>query len=200
LGWLKLGAVGMKMIIDEQSISADLAARIKLVDGIPGEMVFDVSGSEVEFNNVRVTGQKEVFDDEQWLARFRLTRGETTWKKPLELDGSLQIDLSDSSPIVAIFGNRGYKPDWLLNLLSVDTIHGAAEVVAANNQLVIPYASAVSDHIEVGAKGRISEQNREGVIYARYRKMDAILEISAGDRNIDIIRARAKYDAYRAAP
>ncbi len=200
VGWLKLGAVGMKMIVDDQSISADLAARIKLVDGIPGEMVFDLSGSEVELDNVRVIGEKALFDDERWLARFRLTRGETTWKKPLELDGSLQIDLSDSTPIVAIFGNRGYKPDWLLNMLSVDAIHGVAEVVAANNQLVIPYASAVSEHIEVGAKGRISEQNREGVIYARYRKMDAILKISAGDRNIDITRARAKYDAYRATP
>jgi hypothetical protein len=199
-GWLQLDAGGLEMIIDEQSISADLAARIALVNGIPEEMTFDLSGSELALDNVRVIGEKHGFDDEQWLARARLTRGEVTWKKPLKLAANLQLDLSDSSPIVALFGNGGYRPDWLLKMLSINDIRGTAELVAANNQLVIPYANAVGENIEVGAKGRISDQNRDGVIYARFRRLDAIMKISDGDRNIDIIRARAKYDAYPAKP
>jgi hypothetical protein len=198
-GWLKLQADGLEMIVDEQSISADLAAHITLVGGIPGKMIFDLSGSEIALDNVRVTGEKETFDQDNWLASFKLTQAQTTWKKPLKLDALVQLSVSDTSPAVAAFSNRGYRPAWLLNMLSIQDIKGTAELVVADNKVVIPYANAVSDIVEVGAKGSITEQHREGVIYARYRKLDAVLKIFQGDKNVDLINAREKYDTYRVA-
>jgi hypothetical protein len=37
------------------------------------------------------------------------------------------------------------------------------------------------------------------MIYARYKKLDAVIKVSGGKRNIDLIRARGKYDDYQAA-
>jgi hypothetical protein len=84
--------------------------------------------------------------------------------------------------------------------LTIRDIEGRAKVAIANENIVIPLAHVSADKIEIGAKGRISEQSRDGVVYARYKKLDAILKVSGGKRNIDVIRAREKYDAYTAAP
>ena len=79
-------------------------------------------------------------------------------------------------------------------------IEGTVKIDIANEQLVIPHAHAISDNIEVGAKASISQQRRDGVIYARYKKLDAIIKITDGKKNIDIIGAREKYEGYNAVP
>jgi hypothetical protein len=67
----------------------------------------------------------------------------------------------------------------------------------ANERVIIPFAHAISDNIEVGAKAMVTEQSRDGVIYFRYKKADALLRISGGKKNLDIIRVRKKFDEYQ---
>jgi hypothetical protein len=145
-------------------------------------------------------GKKEQFDEDNWSARLLLVRGQTTWKKPLQLDIEAQINIADSRPVVAMFGNKEKRPQWLLNMLTIEDIEGTAQVAIANEQIVIPLAHAISDHIEVGAKGSISEARRDGVIYARYKKLDAVVKITDGKKNTDVIRAREKYETYQPMP
>jgi hypothetical protein len=183
----------------DQSVKGDLAANIELVGGVPADMMFDISGSELLLDNVQVMGEKEQFDEDNWSARFLLVRGQATWKKPLQLDVEAQINISDSRPVVAMFGNKGKRPEWLLNMLTIEDIEGTAQVAIANEQIVIPLAHAISDTTEVGAKGSISETSRNGVIYARYKKLDAVVRISDGKKNTDVIKAKEKYDTYQPA-
>jgi hypothetical protein len=198
-GWVRLESTGLEIRSNDQSVRADLAADIKLVGGIPAEMMFDISGSELRLDNVQVMGKKEQFDEDNWSARLLLVRGQTTWKKPLQLDIEAQINIADSRPVVAMFGNKEKRPQWLLNMLTIEDIEGTAQVTIANEQIVIPLAHAISDHIEVGAKGSISEARRDGVIYARYKKLDAVVKITDGKKNTDVIRAREKYESYQPA-
>jgi hypothetical protein len=68
----------------------------------------------------------------------------------------------------------------------------------ADNQIVIPYAFADSDKIDVGAKGFISADKRDGVLYVRYRKLHALLKIKNGKRNLDVINTKKNFKAYDA--
>jgi len=199
-GWVNLESSHLELTADEQSIRADLSANIQLVGGVPADMTFDISGSQVNLTDVQVIGEHEQFAEEDWSARFKLVRGETTWKKPLQLDAEATIHIVDSRPVVAMFTNKKERPKWLLDLLTIKDIEGIARVEIANQQIVIPRAHAISDQLEVGAKATISEQTRDGVIYARYKKLDAVIRIDDGNRNTDLIRAREKYDGYQATP
>ena len=64
------------------------------------------------------------------------------------------------------------------------------------NRIVFPYAFAGSDEIDVGAKGIITEQTRDGVIFARYRKLKGLLKIRDGERNFDVLMPQQKFDTY----
>ena len=196
-GWLKLDSSELEMVIDGQRVKSDLAFDIRLVGGTPSDMIFDFSGSHADLTDVRIVGENTVFDNEAWSAKITLDEATTQWKKPLRLSAEARVNILDSRPVVAMFNNQSRKPTWLLDMLTIEDIEGKMELNIADNQIVIPFAHAVSDQMEVGAKGRISQETRDGVVYARYKKLDAVMKIENGNRNIDVIRAREKYQQYR---
>jgi hypothetical protein len=161
-------------------------------------MFFDISGSSLMLDNVWVSGENGQFDEEAWSALLTLRRGETTWKAPLKLKLESDLRVSDSRPVVAMFKNQdGWRPEFLSNMLTVEHIEGEAELEVADERVRIPHAHLTSDNIDVGAKATITEQNSDGVIFLRYKKMKFLLKISDGKKNLDIIGAQKKYDEYR---
>jgi hypothetical protein len=197
-GWLRLNSTGLRAQADTQSVRADLLAEMRLVDGVPPDMIFDISGSEINLTNVRVEGDASQFDNEAWSARFTLTRGETNLSAPPRMNLEADLLMSDSRPIVAMFKNQeGWRPEFLAKMMTVEDIEGSARMDMANERVIIPFAHAISDNIEVGAKAMVTEQSRDGVIYFRYKKADALLRISGGKKNLDIIRVRKKFDEYQ---
>ena len=99
-----------------------------------------------------------------------------------------------------MFDNKRESPEWVQELLTIEDIEGTVTVAIADQKIVIPLAHALSDKVEVGAKGSISDTRRDGVVYARYKKLDAVIKIADGKKNIDLIRARQKYEDYVTAP
>jgi hypothetical protein len=200
-GWLRLKSEGLRARADTQTIRGDLLAEMLLVDGVPADMMFDISGSEIHLTNVRVEGASGQFDSEDWSARFALTRGEAILTDPPAMMLEAELQASDSRPIVAMFKNQdGWRPDFLSRMMTVEDIEGSARMEMANERVEIPHAHAISDHIEVGAKAVITEQNRDGVIYFRYKKADALLKITDGKKKLELFKVREKYDNYQLPP
>lgn len=199
-GWLRLASNDLQLRLDDQLIEADLNADVVLAGGVPANMFFDISGSTLRLGRVRVAGDSAEFDEREWSTEFTLTRAETIWRDPLSLNAEGELSMSDSRPIVAIFNNQDQPPKWLVNMLTVEDIRGTAQMHMADDRIVIPHAHAISDHIEVGAKGVIENETSNGVFFARYKKLSAIIKVQNGKRNLDIIRPRKKYDEYQLPP
>ena len=64
----------MEAQIDKQSIHADFSADISVVDGSLGELILDISGSELRLDNVKVIGEKDSFNQKNWAATLTLTQ------------------------------------------------------------------------------------------------------------------------------
>ena len=107
--------------------------------------------------------------------------------------------MSDSRPFAAMFRNQG-GPAWLSRRMEVDDIIGEGRLTMAEDRLVIPEAHAISSDIEVGMKAVIEEAGNTGVIYFRYKKLNALLKVNEGKRNLDLIGAREKYEKYTVDP
>ena len=196
-GYLRLDGKDMEALVDDQSIRADLRADISLVDGMLGELFFDISGSELRLDNVRVVGENESFNQKNWAAILTLTQAEAILSDPVRLNAEANLSMTDSRPIVAMLGNQKNRPQWIKNMLTVEDISGNVELDFVSGRLAIPNAFMNSDNIEFGAKGIIDKGQQDGMIYARYKKLDIVVKISEGKKNIDLIRARGKYDEYQ---
>jgi len=195
-GWIRLKSSDVSAAVDDQSIRADLQADILLVDGVPADMMFDISGSILVLDHVKVVGENQDFDQESWSAVLSLSRGETTWTDPARLHLEIDFSMSDSRPIVAMFSNQGWRPKFLTNMMTVEDIEGRATINMADSRIIIPLAGATSDNIEVGAKATITEKTSNGMLYFRYKNFDALLKIRDGKKNLDIIKPLEKYQSY----
>jgi len=159
-------------------------------------MDFDISGSSIILDNVRVVGQEVNRDYEDWSARFELKKARAMWKRPITMHLEADLQMTNSKPIVAVIANQRGKNGWLGKALTIDDVNGKAVINIAQNSIIIPYAFAGSDKIDVGAKGVITADNRDGVLYVRFRRLHGILKINNGKRNLDVLNARKKFDQY----
>jgi hypothetical protein len=197
-GWVRLDAEGIDLVIDEQEVQGDLQAEIVITGGRPVDMAFDITGSRLRLKNVSVSGGETGFEDDGWFAELALTRGDTVFMEPLRLDVDAELSASDSRPLVTLFRNQdGWRPDFLTRALTVADITGTARLKMADERLLVPLASLNGEHIEAGAKVEFSGAGNRGILYLKYRNLDAVLRIADGKRNLDILRARKKFDDYR---
>jgi hypothetical protein len=195
-GYVTLKTNSLRSRLDQQELSGDLTVNIHVADGEPRNMEFDISGSVLSLDNIKIAGDTESQGQPDWNARVEFTRANTVWRRPVRIVAEADLEMKDSTPIVAVLSNYRQKNGWIEKLLTVGPIKGEARMNMQRNQLVFPYAFANSDQIDVGAKGLIDEQTREGVIFARYRKLKGLLKIRDGKRNFDVIGARKSFDAY----
>lgn len=196
-GYLRLEGKSIEALVDDQSIRADLNADISLVDGKPGELFFDISGSELRLDNVKVVGENESFNQKNWAAILALTQAQAILSDPVRLNAQANLHMTDSRPLVAMLGNQKNRPKWVKKMLTVEAISGDVELDFAGGRLAIPNAFMNSDNIEFGARGILDKGRQDGVIYARYKKLDIVVKISEGKKNIDLMRARDKFDEYQ---
>jgi len=195
-GFVKLKTEGLRSRLDDQEVSGELSLDIALHDGVPKDMVFDISGSSLLLDGFKVVGEQRSFDQSGWQARFDLNKAHVVWNKPMRLDVEAEIEMKDSRPIVALFANHRGKHGWLEKMLTVEDISGNARLKVEAERALIPFALVGSDKIDVGAKGLVDASTREAIFYARFRKLHGILKMKDGERNFDILGARRKFDDY----
>ena len=196
-GFLRLKADGMQAQIDEQTIRTNFSADISLVGGVPENRLFDISGTELRLDDVEVKGENDSFDQKNWATVIDFTQAELVFVKPLSLKTRAKLHMTDSRPIVAMLGNKKDQPGWVKKMLTIDDVKGVINLDMADDRVLIPDAFIDSEKIDVGAKGIIKEGLNDGVIYARYKKLDFVVKYTDGKRNIDLIRARGKFDEYK---
>lgn len=195
-GFVKLHAPNFRSQLDDQEIQAQLKVDIKLADGIPKDLDFDIAGSTLLLDQIKVTGEQSSFDQSDWNIKFDLKKGRVVWKKPVRIQAEADIQMKDTRPIVAMLSNHRKKHGWLEKLLTIEDIKGEAVMDMQQQQIVIPYAFVTSDKVDVGAKGIINANTRDGMFYARYKKLKGLLKIRDGKRNFDILKAKKTFDAY----
>lgn len=196
-GFLRLRAMDMQAQVDDQSIRADFSADILVADGTLSELNLDVSGSELRLDNVTVTGEQESFDQDSWAATLTLMQAEAILINPFRLKTKSNLQMTDSRPIVALLGNQKDSPGWVKRMLTIEDVISDVTLDFENPRLIIPDASMLSNNIELHAKGVIDKDLRNGVMYARYKKVDIVVKFSDGKRNIDLFRARQKFDEFQ---
>ena len=194
-GFVRLLGEGIDLALDGQAVQTDLVANLLVVGGLPRDMVFDLSGSTVAVENVRVQGAEQVFSDEAWSGTVFFERADTTWRLPPRLDVEARLLMSDSRPFVALMRNHG-GPDFAGRVLTVEDIEGTALLTAADNRIRVPSAEVTSDDITVGMKALIADTEREGMVLLRWKALRALLKVRDGKRNVDVINSRTTFDRY----
>ena len=75
-------------------------------------------------------------------------------------------------------------------------LSGEAVLDLNNGKLRVPNAFVTSEKAEVGIKASFYQGEREGMVYARFKKFDTLVKRFDGKRDVDVIKARQKFEAF----
>jgi hypothetical protein len=195
-GSIRLDSAATQLQIDDSTLRADLDMDIRLGSGNPRSLSADFSGSTLRLFNVYVDGQKDQFNGEYWSSLMEVVSGRGTFMRPTTLSADALVTISDTRPLVVLFKNRSRSPKWLANMMAVKDLSGEATINLGDGKLRVPKALVTSEKAEVGIKATFYQGEREGMVYARFKKLDTLVKRFDGQRDVDVIRAREKFDAF----
>ena len=181
--------------IDGQDVGIDVRFDGVLEGGRPLEREFDVSGSVFDFSRARIVGEKSDFDDENWSASITVTEGTVNLAQEPDVEIAADLAVSDSRPISALFINNG-GPKWIGRRLSADDLNGDMHLRMKDRSLYVSEAQLGAEDLEFAAKGLIANPDKSGMVYIRYKRLDALLDLTGEKRNIVLIGSLRKFDAY----
>lgn len=193
-GFMKLTTSTVDADIRGDRISGVIDIDVKIPGGSAAQRRFNLSGSTLTLNDVRMTGRRAI---EGWNASIDIGKGSIVWKKPMTLDMSGSLHMKDAQPILAVFQANRKEHKWLDKLLDLRNINGQFTLRVAPESIVVPYAFATSDTFDVGAKGIFGGGGDQGVFYARTGKLAGVLAIDNGDKKFGLIDATRKFEAYK---
>lgn len=193
-GFVKLQTSSVEADLDGQRIAGTIALNVPIKGGSAKDKTFDIAGSSLSLNNVWVTGEHAT--NGSWSAQADVTKGRVVWKRPVTLDITTGLRMTDARPLLAIFESNRKTSRWLDRLLNLKNIRGNAALKVSPNQVVVPYAFATSDTFDVGAKGIFQPNFRQGMFYARAGALSAILAIDNKQRRFELLGATRKFDSY----
>lgn len=194
-GTLKVEGQNLTARMEQQDIGLDLRFDATIDGGKPLDRRFDLTGSVLEFSRARVLGAEDNLDAEDWSARADFRQGEINLKQTREMHITADLTVSDSRPLSALFINHG-GPRWIARRLTVDSLKGELQLQLDNKDLYVPTANLAAPELEFGFKGVIAKPDRQGMLYLRYKKLDALLNFQGTERDIVVIRALKKYQDY----
>lgn len=194
-GFMKMTTSRINADMDGDRISGVLVLDIPIVGGSRKAKRFDIAGSTLSIQDVRVTGNHATAG---WGARLDVGKGSVVWKRPMSLNLSTTFRMTDASPILAVFDQNRKENKWLDRLLDLKNINGKMTIETEPDSMTIPYAFLTSNTFDVGAKGIFGASGHQGVFYARTGKLAGILAIDRKDKKFSVIDATGKFEAYKA--
>jgi hypothetical protein len=195
-GELVLEAREIGLTAAKNALQADALLTLNVRGGTPAEMRFDVGGSALRLENVRVRGETQSQEEAGWSARLQLDDTELVWERPMRLDLIAGITLEDTRPVVAILDNMRGKHDWISKLLEAEGLTGHLSLVLDEQSATIRDARVLTDQVGVRLKGRSDESGREAMLFVRYGQLAGALSQRDERRRFSILKARDRFDAY----
>ncbi|MEP0321562.1 hypothetical protein [Bauldia litoralis] len=193
-GFVKMKTAGVEADVGGDRISGTIGLDVAIGGGSAKEKTFDIGGSSLSLDGLRVSGGLPT--DGNWSGRVDISKGRVVWKRPMTLDVTAGIYMADARPLAAFFNDHRKEQKWLDRILSLKNIRGNATIKVSPKEIVIPYAMAKAEPVEVGAKGIFAQGNRQAMFFARYGKLSGILEIDGSHRRFGLFGAARKFQDY----
>ncbi|WP_208670719.1 MULTISPECIES: hypothetical protein [Halomonadaceae] len=192
-GSLSLRSPDASLAIETQRLHGALSLDTQLTNGDLESMRFDLSGSSLRLDNVRLESE----DGPRvhgWWAHLRIPRGEMTWQQPLALDAQLDLALRDSGLLVDLFVDAARQRQWLRQRLTVSDVYGAASVAIDESAIHLRDLAIRAEPLELLADLALQDRKLEGRLFARYGLLRLGVELEAGRRHWHWRRPRQWYE------
>ncbi|WP_111412673.1 hypothetical protein [Billgrantia lactosivorans] len=192
-GHLALQAPEARLALQGHTLEGELQLDTHLADGDLETLDFDVSGSRLRLEHVRLESDNGSLSH-GWWARLALPEGRLRWTAPLALDARLDLAMRDSGLLVNLLVDAARERRWLRERLTLGEVHGEARVMLNDDTVRVEnLAVQAGKRLELLANLALRDSHLTGRAFARYGPLRLGMEVDGDRRRWQLRNAREWY-------
>ena len=175
-GLIEISGQNVTLSARDREIEADFNLKANLSEGAWATRTFRLRESSLRLDNVQIASKARE-TDEDWWGELTVDRGLLVWKQPFDIDGKMTLAMRDIEPLIAMFRDPAKKETKIDQLLNVKDVQGRLLAQSRDGEFRIDPLHIDSDDLEVISRLSMSSETVDGLLYAKFKKIAATLEI-----------------------
>ncbi|MGA9750743.1 MAG: hypothetical protein WBS54_03040 [Acidobacteriota bacterium] len=194
-GWLFVDGNHVRVRTGAQSLLGGFYAEIKLKSGDVQSRMFDISGTKVGMRDAAFSNPGGPAMGEPWSGDALVSEGSLHSTVPGNLNVKVELKMTDTRPVVALFAANNTYVRWFKGFLNVKDVTGTAGLATDGTSTVINNVDVQGKGLEMLGRMRVKGNRLDGAFYAHLHHLSAAVSIENGKREWKLINARQWYDA-----
>jgi hypothetical protein len=186
----------------DTTFNGDLEIHANLAEGDLETRRFDLSGTTIRLDDMvdETLSEKKQEKLEAWYCDVELQSGYVTIAKPLEADGTVNIKMYDTRPVIATLKQLGAGPKWLSMAPNIKDVEGTLDLSIGKGHFAFQDLTMTGDGFE--ALGWMNSQNKkaDGRLYVKFKAVAAGVSIDQGKTKVHLSKPRKWFDEQPKGP
>lgn len=177
-------------LIRGEEIRTDLTLDVEMQSRDVTSQRFDVAGTRVRFEDTRWIDDDSAERNRGWWGELRVTQGQVTMGRPLELDAIVELKLRDTRPLVHMLGETKRIVQWFERVLEIPDVRGSARVRLGSDGMRFDSIKITGDGLLIEGLMRFGEAGEYALLYLRLHGVGVAVELRDGKHRFGIIEPR----------
>lgn len=191
-GRIDLRAREAGLRVADLDLRADVEVSGRLVDTRLDQRRMQLDGTLIELRRVSFA-DRAGRQRRDWWARIALPSAQARWKRPLALDGEVDITVKDIGFLLALVERRKPLPGWAVRLIDAGQTRISGIAQLRGRHLVLDRLAAHNDRFGLNARLRLEKAQLHGDVLLNWKALALGIELAPEDRDYRFIRPRHWY-------
>ena len=196
-GEVEMSVIGASGAAGDLGVGGDLKLHTLVKSGDLEAKRFDITGSSLELENVRVTKPGGGVESEGWWATFATERANLEMKEPLEAEIAVRARMRDAKPFLTALASQRKALFWIDELIGVKDVEGRAVIDVDGQALAAREVAITGRRLDIEGDIRIVGKQREGLLFIEYGPFSTALEMDGDEREWKLFHARRWFEERR---
>jgi hypothetical protein len=194
-GRIVLDAKEIDLEVRDVPMHADLAIHGNLHDGKLDARQFALSDTTITLDNVVNQSPKQAKKPpEPWWCSIGIERGRVVFSQPITADGSVNIKMRDTRPVVAMINDFTQPPKWMSLMPNVKNVEGGLDLDMAATHTAVSNVVITGDKLELLGDVRVADKKANGRIFAQYGAFSGGIGLDDGKAKIRLTKPRKWFE------
>lgn len=196
-GHLSFRSQSARLRVQELIVGGQLSFEAPLASSALLERRFEIDGARLILEPAtyhELSGAEEPVHP--WWARAELPDASLTMGRPIIFDGSLELEMKDSGPFLALFAQRRRFLRWFSDVLLVEGVVARAGLKLDGTAVTVDPLEVSSDKISLASRMRFAAGGKHGDLFLTYGNLAVGIELRDGKRDFKLLKAREWFESW----
>lgn len=182
------------MGVGNETLRGPFYAAIRVKGGDLRSRLFDISGTRTGFKNAILANRNGRFKRRPWSGEALISQGCLCTNIPPELGAKMDLSMTDTRPMVAIFASEYRAVRWFDRFLDVKDVTGSTGLTLHQPDASLDDVKVTGEGLDMLARMSLKNGQMNGALFAKLHHLSAAVSIEDGKRTWKLIGARKWYD------